>query len=52
MALVTLSFRMEAIQLITKNGDRPRSPDLPKQVEIKAGQTTKLDISIDTGIIT
>ncbi len=29
-----------------------RSSELPKQVEIKAGQTTKLDISIDTGIRT
>ena len=29
-----------------------RSPELPKQIEIKAGQTTKLNISIDTGIRT
>jgi hypothetical protein len=27
-----------------------RSPDVPKQVEVKAGQTTTLDIEIDTGI--
>ena len=27
-----------------------RSPDVPKQIEIKAGQTIRLDIDIDTGI--
>jgi hypothetical protein len=27
-----------------------RSPDVPKQIEIKSGQTVRLDIDIDTGI--
>ena len=29
-----------------------RSPELPKQIQIKTGETIKLDISIDTGIRT